>query len=64
MDEDWHEWSKYIKKEVGKIESIKMDIGKIKTDIAVLQLRAGMWGLVGGALPSIGAVIYILTLTK
>jgi len=61
MDEDWHEWSKYIKSEVEKIEGIRKDVAGIKTDIAVLQLKAGMWGLVGGALPSIGAVLYILS---
>jgi hypothetical protein len=41
------------------IETVKLqmqslilkDIGQLKTEMAVLQVRAGMWGLLAGALP-------------
>jgi len=54
-ENDWNEWSKYVLNELkrhNKVqEKMQSDIASIKTDIALLKLKSGLWGLAGGAIP-------------
>lgn len=58
----WNEWSKYVLKELERLntcqERIEHDIGTIKTEIATLKVRSGVWGGVAGLIPAIGVLIY------
>lgn len=43
-----------------KIDRLRSDeIGKLKVDVAMLQVKAGMWGALGGLGTALGA--YLLT---
>lgn len=63
----WEEWSKYVLKELERLneaeEHIKKDISKIKISLATLEtemkLKAGIWGTIGAAIP-----ITILLVTR
>jgi len=52
-DRDWIE---------GHFNSLREDISSLKVDVAMLKIRAGIWGLFGGAIPVfIGIGVYLLT---
>lgn len=61
----WTEYRKLVLKEledlnVEAIESRKDNI-KIREEIAALKVKAGVWGMMGGAIPVIiGLIIWII----
>lgn len=56
---DIKETQKDIWEEIGDIKSV--EISSLKADIAVLKTKAGIWGMVGGAIPvGIGLLVYFL----
>jgi hypothetical protein len=75
MEEDtWQQWSKFVLAEMKRlheqIESLdrKIDglkdeqISQLKVEIAMLKVKSGVWGLIGGLIPV--AVILIVEFTK
>ena len=60
----WEENRKWIKKELDRhgdtLEKIADKIGEIKEDIAGLKVKAGIWGVIGGSIPVIIAILFIL----
>jgi hypothetical protein len=67
----WNEWSKYVLKELERLndnyEALQKDftqqIQEVKIEIATLKVKAGVWGLIAGAIPvAIALIIYILKL--
>ena len=61
----WQEWSKHVLKTLedlnDKYESLDEKVNQIRIDIAKLQVKAGIWGAMGGAVPVvIGLAIWIL----
>lgn len=63
--DSWAQWSKYVLAELKRINEaidaldVKIDrikdeqISQLKIEIAMLKVKAGVWGLLGGALPVI-----------
>jgi len=52
-DRDWIE---------GHFEGLRAGISELKIDVATLKVRAGIWGLFGGAIPVVvGIGVYLLT---
>ena len=52
-DRDWIE---------NHFEGLRTGISDLKVDVATLKVRAGIWGLFGGAIPIIiGIGVYLLT---
>jgi len=62
----WAEWSKHVLLELQRLakaqedtkddfakaqEALKEEITKIKINIAMLQIKSGIWGAIGGAIP-------------
>ena len=66
MESDWNEWSKYVLKELERLNSCYTDmnkqLGKIREDIASLQVKSGIWGLVGGCVPVL--IIIVIQMIK
>lgn len=64
----WDEWSKYVLKELERLNScmtqIDDDIKKLSIDIAMLKVKAGVWGVIGGCIPAIAALIYLFLETR
>jgi len=62
-NDSWREWSNFVLMELKrtntqiedldkKIEKLKDDqISKLKVEIAMLKVKAGIWGVMGGAIP-------------
>ncbi len=58
-------WSKYELYVVNKLSSLESntvelrgDIKQLRTDVAKLQVKSGVWGFVGGLLPVTLGIIY------
>jgi len=51
----WTEWSKYVLKTLEEtnedVKVIRQDVSKLFTEIAMLKVKAGIWGAMGGAIP-------------
>jgi hypothetical protein len=65
MSNDWKEYQIFVLEELGRlnnnIEKLETTINSISKDTAVLKVKAGMWGLIGGAIPVLIALgIYVL----
>ena len=54
-DNGWHEWSKYVLKELERMNKWMGEIQRTcnaqRVDIATLKVKAGVWGLLGGLIP-------------
>lgn len=61
----WNEWSKYVLKELERLngcyEKLEDHIQKVSTDIAMLKVKAGVWGLIAGMIPAAVALTILLT---
>lgn len=51
----WNEWSKYVLKELERLnacyEKIDNRLDMVQDEITKLKIKAGIWGLVAGAVP-------------
>lgn len=51
----WPEWSKYVLKELERLNvcynEIGKDLRKIDRKIVTLEVKAGFWGVLGGLVP-------------
>jgi len=61
----WNEWSRYVLKELERLNSAletqTIELNQIGRDIVSLKLKAGVWGLIGAAIPvAIGLAISLL----
>jgi len=66
MSDDWKDYQEFVLRELNRlnnnVEKLEEKIDIISTDIAVLKIKAGLWGLIGGALPILIALaIYFLS---
>jgi hypothetical protein len=54
---NWNSWAVYVLKELERLNScyssLDDKIGKIQQDIAMLKVKAGIWGAIGGCIPII-----------
>jgi len=73
-NDTWAEWSKYVlmelkrcNQQIGDLET-KIDklnneqLSQLKIEIAMLKVKASVWGLMGGAIPVI--ILLIREMTK
>jgi hypothetical protein len=61
----WNEWQNHVLAELKRlnscVERMEEDVGKIHSEIAVLKVKARMWGAAMGAIPGgIAALIWLL----
>jgi hypothetical protein len=44
----------------GKLESFRnSEIAELKVEVAMLKVKAGFWGAIGAAIPTIGAILWM-----
>lgn len=64
MMSEWRDYQKLILHELERMDErlkrVEVQLGEIRTDIALLKLKSGLWGLVAGTLPVIGMVLWSL----
>jgi hypothetical protein len=60
--ESWAKWSTYVLKEMERlnlsIEESKKKQSAMEVEIAMLRVKSGVWGLIGGLIP-VGITIVI-----
>jgi len=58
----WTEWSKHVLHELERLNSCMLhiddEIMKISIEVAMLKVKAGIWGIVGGSIPVVIALAY------
>lgn len=69
---DWGEYRRLILQELSRLHDgigeVKMqisalhssDIARLNARMSVLEFKAGVWGLIAGAIPATGALIYMV----
>ena len=64
----WDEWSKHVLMELERLNTCMMnidnDLRKLSIEIAMLKVKAGVWGVIGGSIPAIVALAYFLIKSK
>jgi len=60
----WNEWKKYILKELKRVgscyESLDKKIDTLMVEVAMLKVKAGVWGAIAGAIPAVMILTYFL----
>lgn len=63
-NESWNTWRKHVLAEIkrvnGNAEKIQDGVHSLKVEIAKLQVKSGVWGLVGGMVP----VVVLIAMQK
>ena len=63
-DNDWNEWSNHVLFELERLNECYKDldnkIDEMKTNITLLNIKSGIWGMAGAAIPTIGAILFVL----
>lgn len=57
----WNEWSRHVLAELVRLDELCKEIREevvcLKTEMAGLQVKAGLWGVVGAAIPIIAYLL-------
>jgi hypothetical protein len=60
-NEDWSRWSMYVLRELDRqnnnLESLRKVVSEQNVAIAKLNVKAGIWGIMGGAISGLVALI-------
>ena len=60
-DTGWTEWSKYVLKELERLnstqEAIEKRLNSIEVEIGMLKVKAGVWGALAGGVPAVIAIV-------
>ena len=63
-DDGWTRWSKHVLLEIERLNSCMLhldeQVRQLSIEIAMLKVKSGAWGLVGGSIPVLLALAYKL----
>ena len=63
-DDDWNTWSMFVLKELERLNKSYNDldekIDRININLTKLNVKSGVWGMAGAAIPTVGAILFIL----
>lgn len=58
----WGEWSKFVLKELERLNTcighIDEEMKRVSVEIAMLKVKSGVWGLIGGCIPIVISLVY------
>ena len=64
MGNGWEQWKNHVLSELkdnkGDHKCIVEKLDRVRQDIAALQVKSGVWGLVGGLIPVLIMVIFLV----
>jgi hypothetical protein len=64
QDNGWNEWSKHVLAELERLNDcyngVNGQLQKIHVEIAMLKVKSGIWGAIGGCIPLLITVIMYL----
>ena len=53
----WDEWGKHVLAELERqnslIEGVRISLNNLTTEVAMLKVKAGMWGFIAGVIPGL-----------
>lgn len=68
MGDGWEEWSRYVLKELERLnscyEGMNKRLTKMLVEITTLKVKAGMWGAIGALIPIISFVLIRMLMKK
>ena len=57
MNDGWNEWSKHVLKSLERIDTdlqrVEKGVNEVKLEIAMLKVKASIWGGLAGTIPII-----------
>ena len=57
----WNEWSRHVLQELVRLNTEQTRLSermeKVLVEVAALQVKAGVWGLLGGLIPAVAAIL-------
>lgn len=60
-DNGWSEWRRHVLNELGRLEDhhrfMNQQLQKILIEVAMLKVKSGVWGLMGGLIPVVVAAM-------
>lgn len=63
-DDGWKEWRQYVLKKLDELSATQTamarTIASMQAELSSLKTKAGMWGAVGAAIPTIAGAIFFL----
>ena len=64
----WNEWSRHVLAELERLNDCynKLDtkMNRLFTEVAMLKVKSGVWGAIGGSMPVIAGVLWLLVKNK
>jgi len=58
---DWNEWRKFVLAELKRLgeglESLGKSVGRLRVEVAMLKVKSGIWGVIGGSIPVVVMLI-------
>lgn len=62
----WNEWSRHVLAELERLngcyDGVSKQLSDIKVEIAMLKVKSGMWGAIGGCIPIVITIlVYVLS---
>ena len=61
-DNGWNEWSKHVLAEIIRLDKSIIILGdkvdRLRTEMAMLKVKSGVWGALAGAIPAAIVVLY------
>ena len=66
-DNGWDEWRRHVLLELERLNECHKGLGfkvdNVRTDIAMLKVKSGIWGAIAGMIPT-GVLVVVYLLTK
>jgi len=63
-DDSWQIWSKHVLLELERLhlgqKELKEDVAALRTEVAMLKVKSGVWGAAAGLIPAIAAILVAL----
>ena len=60
----WNEWSRHVLQELVRLNAEQQRMSermeKVLIEVSALEVKAGIWGALGGLLPALGAILLVL----
>ena len=60
--DSWNEWSNHVLKELERLndcyEKLVESVQDARTEIAMLKVKSGMWGALGGLVPVVVTLVF------
>jgi hypothetical protein len=67
LSNGWNEWSRHVLAELERLNNciicLEKDTRQMYEEIAMLKVKSGLWGLIGGLLPTVALLLHKLLTT-